>query len=228
MFDTSLTIGDEILQQALGKGTNKHMQSIVATIQREQNEIIRHDEGRLLIVQGVAGSGKTSGTATNRLFTIQISRMVKSRSNHSLLPNSMFNSYVSNVLPELGEENMRQVTFQEYLNHRLSKSFDVEDPYEQLEYMLTETNTPAYKTRNASIRFKASTQFFEMIRTYRQSLESSGMLFRGMKFRGKLIASAKEITEQFYNTDSSLRFHSRIEKLTDWLNKQIDALEKQN
>ena len=48
MFDTSLTIGDEILQQALGKGTNKHMQSIVATIQREQNEIIRHDEGRLL------------------------------------------------------------------------------------------------------------------------------------------------------------------------------------
>ena len=58
MFDTSLTIGDEILQQALGKGTNKHMQSIVATIQREQNEIIRHDEGRLLIVQGAAGSGK--------------------------------------------------------------------------------------------------------------------------------------------------------------------------
>ena len=52
------------------------------------------------------------------------------------------------------------------------------------------------------------------------------MLFRGMKFRGKLIVSAKEITEQFYNTDSSLRFHSRIEKLTDWLNKQIDALEK--
>ena len=49
----------------------------------------------------------------------------------------MFNSYVSNVLPELGEENMQQVTFQEYLNHRLSKSFDVEDPYEQLEYMLT-------------------------------------------------------------------------------------------
>lgn len=47
-----------------------------------------------------------------------------------------------------------------------------------------------------------------------------------MKFRGKLIVSAKEITEQFYNTDSSLRFHNRIEKLTDWLNKQIDEIEK--
>ena len=73
--------------------------------------------------------------------------MAKSGSNYSLLPNSMFNSYVSNVLPELGEENMQQVTFQEYLNHRLSKSFDVEDPYEQLEYMLTETNSPTYKTK---------------------------------------------------------------------------------
>ena len=60
MFDTSLTIGDEILQQVLGKGTDKHMHSIVATIQQEQNRIIRHDHGRLLIVHGAAGSGKTS------------------------------------------------------------------------------------------------------------------------------------------------------------------------
>ena len=52
-------------------------------------------------------------------------------------PNSMFNSYVSNVLPELGEENMQQVTFQEYLDHRLGKEFQVENPYEQLEYVLT-------------------------------------------------------------------------------------------
>ncbi|KAA0792797.1 RNA polymerase recycling motor HelD [Bacillus sp. BPN334] len=227
MFDTSLTIGDEILQQALGKGTNKHMQSIVATIQREQNEIIRHDEGRLLIVQGAAGSGKTSAALQRIAYLLYKYReWLKADQIILFSPNSMFNSYVSNVLPELGEENMQQVTFQEYLNHRLSKSFDVEDPYEQLEYMLTETDSPTYKTRNASIRFKASTQFFEMIRAYRQSLESSGMLFRGMKFRGKLIASAKEITEQFYNTDSSLRFHNRIEKLTDWLNKQIDAIEK--
>ena len=205
------------------------MQSIVATIQREQNEIIRHDEGRLLIVQGAAGSGKTSAALQRIAYLLYKYReWLKADQIILFSPNSMFNSYVSNVLPELGEENMQQVTFQEYLNHRLSKSFEVEDPYEQLEYMLTETNSPTYKTRNASIRFKASTQFFEMIRAYRQSLESSGMLFRGMKFRGKLIVSAKEITEQFYNTDSSLRFHSRIEKLTDWLNKQIDALEKQN
>ena len=83
-------------------------------------------------------------------------------------PNSMFNSYVSNVLPELGEENMQQVTFQEYLDHRLSKEFQVENPYEQLEYVLTAENTPSYKSRVASIRFKASTRFFEAIKSYRE------------------------------------------------------------
>lgn len=60
MFDTRLTIGDEILQEVLGQGTSKYMNSIVATIQQEQNRIIRHDRGRMLIVHGAAGSGKTS------------------------------------------------------------------------------------------------------------------------------------------------------------------------
>ena len=71
MFDTSLTIGDEILQKVLGKGTDKHMHNIVATIQQEQNRIIRHDSGRLLIVHGAAGSGKTSAALqTNCLFAL--------------------------------------------------------------------------------------------------------------------------------------------------------------
>ena len=82
-------------------------------------------------------------------------------------PNSMFNSYVSNVLPELGEENMQQVTFQEYLDHRLVKEFQVENPYEQLEYVLTATNDSFLQSRIASIQFKASTRFFEAIESYR-------------------------------------------------------------
>ena len=70
MFDTSLTIGDEILQQVLGKGTDKHMHNIVATIQQEQNRISRHDRGRLLIVHGAAGSGKTSAALQRIAFLL--------------------------------------------------------------------------------------------------------------------------------------------------------------
>lgn len=227
MFDTNLTIGDEILQQVLGKGTDKHMHNIVSTIQLEQNRIIRHDNGRLLIVQGAAGSGKTSA-ALQRIAYLLYKYRDRLKADQIILfsPNSMFNSYVSNVLPELGEENMQQVTFQQYLDHRLSLSFQVEGPYEQLEYVLTAAEDPSYKTRIESIRFKASIRFFEIIKTYMQSLELSGMQFKDIIFRGKPLVTANEITERFYSSDTSLRFHNRLEKLKDWLNKQIDEAEK--
>lgn len=227
MFDTSITIGDEILQQVLGKGTDKQMHSIVATIQQEQNKIIRHDHGRLLIVQGTAGSGKTSA-ALQRIAYLLYKYRDRIHADQIILfsPNTMFSSYVSNVLPELGEENMQQVTFQEYLDHRLSKQFQVENPYEQLEYVLTARNQPSYCSRLASIRFKASAHFFNAIQYYRKSLESSGMLFKDINFRGKPIVTAKQIAERFYTHDTSLRFHNRLESLKDWLLKKIKEVQK--
>lgn len=227
MFDTSITIGDEILQQVLGKGTDKHMHSIVATIQQEQNQIIRHDRGRMLIVHGAAGSGKTSAALQRIAYILYKYRDVLKADQVILFsPNTMFNSYVSNVLPELGEENMQQVTFQEYLDHRLKNEFEVENPYDQLEYILTAVDNPSYKTRLASIQFKASVRFFEAIKSYIKSLESSGMVFRGISFRGNKIVTAKQITDKFYSSDTSLRFHNRLENLKDWLLKQLDEAEK--
>lgn len=227
MFDTSLTIGDEILQQVLGKGTDKFMHNIVATIQQEQNRIIRHDRGRLLIVHGAAGSGKTSA-ALQRIAYLLYKYRDRINADQIILfsPNTMFNSYVSNVLPELGEENMQQVTFQEYLNHRLSKEFQVENPYEQLEYVLTAENSPFYRRRVASIQFKASIRFFEAIKSYRKSLELSGMTFKDLIFRGKPIITAEQISERFYSNDLSLRFHNRLETLKEWLMNIIKEQEK--
>ncbi|MBM7619233.1 DNA helicase-2/ATP-dependent DNA helicase PcrA [Bacillus tianshenii] len=227
MFDTSITIGDEILQEVLGKGTDKQMHNIVATIQQEQNRIIRHDQGRLLIVHGAAGSGKTSA-ALQRIAYLLYKYRDSLNADQIILfsPNSMFSSYVSNVLPELGEENMQQVTFQEYLDHRLSKEFHAENPYEQLEYVLTEVHNPSYGTRHAGIRFKASTRFFEAIQSYRESLESSGMLFEDITFRGKTIITGQQIADRFYSHDTALRFHNRLEKLKDWLIKKISEVQK--
>ncbi|KGA96670.1 helicase [Alkalihalobacillus alcalophilus ATCC 27647 = CGMCC 1.3604] len=227
MFDTSLTIGDEILQQVLGKGTDKQMHNIVATIQQEQNRIIRHDKGRLLIVHGAAGSGKTSA-ALQRIAYLLYKYREHLNADQIILfsPNSMFSSYVSNVLPELGEENMQQVTFQQYLVHRLSKEFEVENPYDQLEYVLTATNTPSYRARLEGIRFKASTRFFEAIQSYRQSLELSGLLFKDINFRGKPIITSEQIANRFYSHDTALRFHSRLEKLKDWLIMKLKEIQR--
>lgn len=228
MFDTGLTIGDNLLQEVLGRHTDTHMRSIVATIQQEQNQIIRHDRGRLLIVEGAAGSGKTSA-ALQRIAYLLYTYRNHLRADQIILfsPNAMFNSYVSHVLPELGEENMQQATFQEYLFHRLDGIFEVEDPYAQLEYVLTSANEPDYPVRMAGIRFKASAMYFDAIKQYRQSLEKSGMMFKGLIFRGKPVVSAKEMHERFYTMDTSLRFVNRIEKLAEWLMQKLNQFEKQ-
>lgn len=227
MFDTSLAIGDEVLQQVLGQSADKHMRSIVATIQQEQNVIIRHDYGRLLIVQGAAGSGKTSA-ALQRIAYLLYKYRDRLTADQIVLfsPNAMFNTYVSNVLPELGEENMQQVTFQEYLDHRLSGTFEVEDPYGQLEYVLTAADDPEYQTRMAAIRLKASVPFFELIQAYRSSLENSGMRFRSLSFRGETLISAEEMAEKFYSGDASLRFSGRIERVAEWLIERLKEVER--
>ncbi|AZB43086.1 helicase [Bacillus sp. FJAT-42376] len=227
MFDTSLTIGDEILQQVLGKGTDKQMHNIVATIQQEQNRIIRHDRGRMLIVHGAAGSGKTSA-ALQRIAYLLYKYREKLNADQIILfsPNSMFNHYVSNVLPELGEENMQQVTFQEYLDHRLETEFQIENPYDQLEYVLTEEDNPFYRTRMAGIQFKAGHHFYKAIQSYRDSLEFSGLVCKGVIFRGKPLVTAQQMEDRFYSSETSLRFHSRLEKLQDWLIRQLKIAEK--
>lgn len=104
LFDTGVTIGDELLQEVLGKHADAQMKSIVATIQKEQNRIIRSEGPRLLIVQGAAGSGKTS-TALQRVAWLLYRYRGSLTADQIMLfsPNPMFNSYVSTVLPELGK-----------------------------------------------------------------------------------------------------------------------------
>lgn len=227
MFDTSLTIGDEVLQEVLGKRSEKQMHNIVATIQQDQNRIIRHERGRLLIVHGAAGSGKTSA-ALQRIAYLLYKYRDRLNADQIILfsPNNMFSSYVSSVLPELGEENMQQVTFQEYLEHRLGHEFEVETSYGQLESVLTSGDARNHRPRVEGIRFKSSARFIGAIKAYSQSLESSGMRFRDMTFRGKTIITAGQMAEQFYSLDPALRLPGRLEKLKDWLLDEMRAFQK--
>src|SRR5690606_17944143 len=112
MFDTGETIGDELLQQVLGQNADLKMKSIVATIQKEQNQVIRNDRAKLLVVRGAAGSGKTSAALQRVAYLLYKYRNQINADQIVLFsPNPIFNSYVSTVLPELGEENMQQTTF---------------------------------------------------------------------------------------------------------------------
>jgi len=227
LFDTSVTIGDELLQQVLGQGADARMKSIVATIQREQNAIIRDDRSRMLIVQGAAGSGKTSA-ALQRVAYLLYKYRDRLKADQIVLfsPNPMFNSYVSTVLPELGEENMQQTTFQEYLEHWLGGSWSVEDPFDQIEYVLTEHAAPGYEARVKGIEYKSSASFLHALRHYAEWLGREGMRFNGIRFRDRERISADEMKRRFYSYDSSLRLANRIAMLQEWLLGQLAEMER--
>ncbi|MCA1012197.1 RNA polymerase recycling motor HelD [Halobacillus halophilus] len=224
MFDTGLTIGDELLQHVLGGNASSQMKSIVATIQKEQNQIIRYDKNKMLIVQGAAGSGKTSAAMQRIAYLLY--RYRRSISADQILlfsPNHMFISYVASVLPELGEDNMRQVTFQEYAAGRLDQDFELESPFEQLEYLLSDRDSQRLERRVAGIRFKSALDYKNLLNAYVKGLTEKGMKFRNITFRGQTIVSAEEIHDYFYKLTG--RIPNRIETVKVWLLDQLDAFQ---
>ncbi|MEK4249643.1 RNA polymerase recycling motor HelD [Paenibacillus sp. FSL W7-1287] len=228
MFDTGVTIGDEILQDVLGKHSDAQMKSIVATIQQEQNAIIRNEHAKLLVVQGPAGSGKTSAALQRVAYLLYRFRESLTAEQIVLFsPNPMFNSYVSTVLPELGEQNMEQTTYGQYLEHRLGKAFELEDQFQQLEYCLTAYDDPDYESNIASIKLKGTASFMTYIDQYVESLGQEGMQFKSIVFRGKVLISKKKITEMFYALDSKLNIPIRLRDLTNMLLKELTALSKE-
>ncbi|WP_199618032.1 RNA polymerase recycling motor HelD [Paenibacillus alkalitolerans] len=227
MFDTGVTIGDELLQEVLGKQADTQMKTIVATIQREQNRIIRNERSRLLIVQGAAGSGKTSAALQRVAYLLYRYRDTLNAQQIVLFsPNPIFNSYVSTVLPELGEENMQQTTYQEYVVFRIGGALGVGDPFDQMEYALTAMSEPGYAARMEGIRYKASADFLSVIERYAFALREEGMIFKDVTFRGDILVSADRIKAEFYTYDASMRIPNRLKLVTEWLRKELDACER--
>ncbi|UFT99108.1 AAA family ATPase [Radiobacillus kanasensis] len=227
MFDTGLTIGDHLLQAVLGNNANTKMKSIVATIQKEQNKIIRNEKSKLLIVQGVAGSGKTSAALQRVAYLLYRYRETLSADNMVLFsPNPLFNSYVATVLPELGEENMKQTTFHEYLVRRLGKQFSLESPFEQMEYYLTESDQDTYQARLAGIQWKASLDHKQQIDRYVDDLGKKGIQFRNISFRGQKLISSAKIRDYFYSLDHTMSIPNRLEEVSKWLMEKIKVFEQ--
>lgn len=124
MIESSLTVHDDILQKELSANADDKMKNIVTTIQREQNQIIRNEEAPVLIIQGVAGSGKTS-IALHRiaylLYTLKGN--ISSRDILIISPNKVFADYISNVLPELGEETVPETSMEQILSELLENKY---------------------------------------------------------------------------------------------------------
>ncbi|HET7615473.1 MAG TPA: RNA polymerase recycling motor HelD, partial [Bacillales bacterium] len=227
VFDTGLTIGDQLLQKMLGNQSDTNMKSIVSTIQKEQNRIIRDEKHRYLIVQGVAGSGKTSAALQRVAYLLYAHRERLNAENMILFsPNPLFNSYVSTVLPELGENNLIQTTFSEYAEDQLGKEFHVEDPFEQMEWSLNRKDGGKDETRIAAIQYKAGLEFKRMIDDYARQLAESGLIFESILFHDDVLIDANEISEYFYQTDRAMSLPNRLDATMEWLLEKLDRLEE--
>lgn len=229
MFDTGINIGDEMLQVMLAKSAYEKMSSIVMTIQQEQNQIIRDDQHPVLIVQGAAGSGKTS-VALQRVAYLLYKYRHSLNADQMLLfsPNSIFNDYVSNVLPELGEANMLQTTFQDHLDRGFDEHWEVEDAYDQLEYLLTgSVDEKDYQARVRGIEWKTSMPFMRLLDQYIEHLKHRDIIFEDFSFKDKVLVSKDDLAEWFYNEfghDDSIS--NRLDKVKEKVLSELDKMEQ--
>jgi DNA helicase-2/ATP-dependent DNA helicase PcrA len=218
LFDTGITIGDQLLQEVLSNHSNQQMKSIVATIQKEQNQIIRNTKASLLVVQGAAGSGKTSAALQRIAYLLYRFRITLNTSNMLLFsPNPLFNSYVSTVLPELGEENITQTTFLQFLEQHIGNGLEIESPFEQMEVVLNSQKVSSYQTRVEGIQFKATLLFKDQLDNYIKSLSDHGLVFKPLFFRGKEMVSKEAMVDYFYSLPRDLTLSNRMEALAEWL-----------
>lgn len=126
VFDSKLNVQDDLLQEVLSQKNNDYMKNIVNTIQQEQNAIIRNVKDKNLIVQGIAGSGKTSVALHRIAFLLYKIKNLTSDKVLIFAPNQVFSKYISNVLPELGEENTKETTFSDFLESYINEYRHIE------------------------------------------------------------------------------------------------------
>lgn len=215
-FESDVKIDDEILKQELGSSGDAQLKSIVRTIQKEQNEIIRNTKDRILVIQGAAGSGKTSIALHRIAYLLYHDRKNLKSSNVLILsPNSVFADYISHILPELGEENIREMSFDLFAYKELKDTAaDCEDRYDHLERMMRFAD----KAAEERFRFKQSADFVGQAEGFLAVEEDSLMEFKDISFRGMKLSEAEIIRlfyEKFYDTPILKRMDAVMEYFID-------------
>ena len=218
MFDTNETVGDEILQSVLGDQSDEYMKNIVATIQREQNDIIRDTSSDLLVVQGVAGSGKTSAVLQRVAYLLYHSRSDLDADQMVLFsPNRLFANYISQVLPSLGEKNMRQATLFEFLANRFT-GLHVETLFERYEHDAAGLPQAAETIR----RFKEAPSYLQAIADYANDPDRVPH-FIDVEFNGEVFFSATAIDNIYQSQPTLMKPIDKFTATKNALIKQLNA-----
>ena len=217
VFDSAVDVKDEILQMVLSDNSSEKLKDIVMTIQKEQDEIIREDRNKIVVVNGVAGSGKTT-IALHRISYL-LYNFRKQFGDKVLIfgPNNIFMDYIAQVLPTLGESGIKQTTFENFAKEELGLEYQdvkgfgryIEEAMEGREEALEE-----YK-------YKSSKEFAELLNNSIDELNKSYFNIKPVMFNGEEIVSVKEIRDLFDVYYKDMPLFRRSEKIRRILTSKI-------
>lgn len=220
MIESALTVHDDILQKELSSNADDKMKNIVATIQREQNRIIRNEDIRTLIIQGVAGSGKTS-IALHRiaylLYTFRDS--ISSKDILIISPNKVFSDYISNVLPELGEETVPETSMEQILSGVLEHKYKYQTYFGLVNELLEKPSSSLIDR----IAYKASFGFISELDKFILHIENTYFKAADVKLTKYITIPAPFIEEQYLRFNRypiRRRFDAMADYMLDMLNIQ--------
>lgn len=211
VFDNDLNVVDECLQEVLSESSSEKMKNIVNTIQSEQNEIIRNISNKNLIVQGIAGSGKTSVALHRIAFLLYKIKNLKSSNVLIFSPNKVFSEYISDVLPELGEENTSETTFHDFARSYAKEFKSIETFTDFIERYYT-----GREKNPKLVKLKLSKDMIPIIENYAKEIENKIMI------TGDIETKIDVIDKNYLNYLLKDRFNklplfARIDKMAEHL-----------
>ncbi|MCX7747979.1 MAG: AAA family ATPase [Clostridia bacterium] len=228
-FDCNVKIDDEMLQEVLRKNSSAKMKNIVETIQREQDTIIRDMDHELLIVQGVAGGGKTS-IALHRIAYLLYHGLNEHLSHQNIViisPNVVFSKYIASVLPELGEENVNQIVFESFAAQTLKGKGKVQTRNQQIEGLMFLKNEEQRRMAEKSIEFKGSTVFSVILDRLVVYFEQDIIQFEDIHYDGMLIETGKNLRDFFLDNKIDMPVAKRLKRIENMILDKIRPFQKQ-
>ena len=222
IFDNNLNINDEVLQEVLSKNNDSKMKNIVNTIQQEQNKVIRNINDNILIVQGIAGSGKTSVALHRIAFLLY---KIPNLSNTDVLifsPNDVFSEYIGDVLPELGEDNTYQTTYYNFLKSLLGKNTEIETYDTFINSYYDKTMIDSVELAN----YKQSDQIIIDINNYVKKLEKQIHFINNLELNTHNNISKEVLNDLLHNRYNFMPVFKRVSAIAMRISQKQNGTEK--
>lgn len=209
IFDNDLNISDSLLQEVLAEESSDKMKNIVNTIQEEQNKVIRNTEDKNLIVEGIAGSGKTSVALHRIAFLLYRIPNLNSSNVVVFTPNKVFSEYISNVLPELGEDNTYSMTFYDLLCQNITEYKSIEN--------FTDFISRYYKKKYSNfdlIKYKQSDEIITDMDNYLNDVINNTKFVKPLLFDDFIEVNIDELNDMFKHKYDRFPLLSRIDEIS--------------